>query len=100
MLSFLSNLAKKIKGSKFSGFISFTEELEIEIMCANVLIIVSRLTSALSEKWRRRKGMLIFRYEAEVVGFPQGLLQLGEHFTYVNKAYCLQKQLIFTFSRF
>ena len=46
------------------------------------------------------EGMLIFRYEAEVAGFSQGLWQLGEHFTYVSRAYCLQKQLIFTFSRF
>ena len=53
MLSFLINLAKK--GSKLSVFISFTEALEIEVMCANVFIIVSRLASTLSEKWSRWK---------------------------------------------
>ena len=60
MFSFLSSLAKKIKGSKLRAFISFTEGLEIEIMCANDFIIVSRFTSALSEKWRRWKGYVDF----------------------------------------
>ena len=58
MFSFLSNLARK--GSKLSVFISFTEALEIEIMCVNVFIIFSRLASTLSEKWSTWKGYVDF----------------------------------------
>ena len=71
MFSFLSNLARK--GSKLSVFISFTEALEIEVMCANVFIIVSRLASTLSENGAGGKSKLIFRYEAEGAWFPQVL---------------------------